>query len=213
MLTSELVGKPLDYWAARALGKTHEQALHEAIPYSTDGAHGMAVIREFNIHVSPPTSIVHRNGGPSAGYGPMGIWSATTWHKGHGGRRHVAHHETDPQVAVFRCLVASIFGPDLPDDAAAAGVPAAHEWQTLTGAGQIKVGDNLKFTIGSKHYYERVKQVLHPGTPKEEVVYDKGRNFYFIVSMVLDGTSNHKHLQFRRPSLLDALSPPWVEPA
>ncbi len=208
MLSSQLEGKPLDYWVARALGKTHDQALFEAIPYSTDGAHGMAIIKEFDIHVSPPSAIVHRNGGPSAGYGQMGIWSATTWHKGHGGRRHVAHHETDPQVAVMRCLVSSVFGQELPEDAAAAGVPRLDEWQSLTGPGQIKVGDDLKFTIGSKHYFERVKQVLHAGTPLEEVVYNKGWNYYFIVSMVLDGSSNHKHLQFRRPSLLDALAPP-----
>lgn len=211
MLSSQLEGKPLDYWVARGLGKDHDVAdfAKEAMAYSTDGAFGMAVVKQHNIQISPPTSPVHRNGGPNAGHGQLGVWSATTWHRGKNGRRAVAHHPTEPLVAAMRCFVISVFGEEVPDiDGSAAAVPALDQWQPVTGPGQVKVGDELKFTIGSKHYFERVKQVLHAGTPQEEVVYNTGWNYYFIVSMVVDGTSNHKHLQFRRRTLLDAFSPP-----
>jgi hypothetical protein len=71
-------------------------------------------------------------------------------------------------------------------------VPRSREWQPVTGPGQVRKGDMLRFKIGDKRYDERAKQILHPGTDKEEVIYDKGRNFYFITAMVMSGFSNHK---------------------
>lgn len=62
------------------------------------------------IALSPPTSPVHRTGGPNAGNGIAGCWSATTWHKGANGRRSIESHETSPLVAAMRCYVASKLG-------------------------------------------------------------------------------------------------------
>ena len=69
-------------------------------------------------------------------------------------------------------------------------------WKPMTSAGQVRVGDRLRFTIGDNTYNERVKQVLHAGTGKEEVIYNKRQNFYFITSMVLNGTSSTKNVEF-----------------
>lgn len=70
------------------------------------------------------------------------------------------------------------------------------EWLPITSTGQVRAGMRLRFTIGDKQLMGSAKQVLHAGTEKEEVIYDKGRNFYFITSMVLDGSSNHKSVEF-----------------
>lgn len=68
-------------------------------------------------------------------------------------------------------------------------------WQRIVMPGQVREGDRLRFTIGDKHFTERAKLILNPGTATEEVVYDKGKNFYFITSMVTSGTSNHKNVE------------------
>lgn len=73
-----------------------------------------------------------------------------------------------------------------------AEAPRSREWQPVTEPGQVRKGDKLRFKIGDKAYNERAKLILHPGTAKEEVIYDKGRNFYFITAMVMSGSSNHK---------------------
>lgn len=62
------------------------------------------------IALSPPTSPVHRTGGPNAGNGIAGCWSATTWHKGANGGRSIESHETSALVAAMRCYVASKVG-------------------------------------------------------------------------------------------------------
>jgi hypothetical protein len=74
----------------------------------------------------------------------------------------------------------------------AVGAPRSREWQLVTRPGQVRKGDKLRFKIGDKRYDERAKLILHPGTDKEEVIYDKGRNYYFITAMVMSGFSNHK---------------------
>ncbi|WP_429949570.1 phage protein NinX family protein [Comamonas sediminis] len=68
------------------------------------------IIDRENIGISPPTSRVHRNGGPHAGWGASGYWSATTWHAGANGRRSIAHHETSSLIAAMRCYVMSKLG-------------------------------------------------------------------------------------------------------
>lgn len=65
-------------------------------------------------------------------------------------------------------------------------------WVRVTNAGQVKVGDKLKFNIGDREYRETAKQILNAGTDKEEVIYHMRENFYFITSMVVSGFSNHK---------------------
>jgi hypothetical protein len=72
---------------------------------------------------------------------------------------------------------------------------AAPAWTPITGPGQVQKGDRLRFTIGDKPYSEKAKLILLPGTDKEEVVYDIGRNFYFITSMVVGGRGNHKGVE------------------
>ena len=72
---------------------------------------------------------------------------------------------------------------------------SAELWAPVTKAGQVQVGDKLRFTIGDKAYSQRAKLILHAGTDKEEVIYDKGRNYYFITAMVLSGFSNHKNVE------------------
>lgn len=69
-------------------------------------------------------------------------------------------------------------------------------WKFVTEVGQVLPGHRLRFTVGDNQHHVRAKQILHAGTPKEEVIYDKGRNFYFITSMVAAGTSNHKNVEF-----------------
>ena len=71
----------------------------------------------------------------------------------------------------------------------------AQAWTPVTKAGQVRVGDKLRFTIGDKHYSQRAKLILHAGKEDEEVIYDKGRNFYFITKCVLSGFSNHKNVE------------------
>jgi hypothetical protein len=70
------------------------------------------------------------------------------------------------------------------------------KWKFVTEVGQVLPGHRLRFTIGDDQHHASVKQILNPGTPSEEIIYDKGRNFYFITSMVAAGTSNHKNVEF-----------------
>lgn len=126
----ELQGDDLDYWVAQALGYTvdgtaecygyirwrtpENEVLCYAFCPSTSWTQAGSIIQGENISLSPPTSMVHRHGGPNAGWGPSGMWSACTWHTGANGRRSFAWHETDPLVAVMRAFVASKFGDEVP---------------------------------------------------------------------------------------------------
>jgi hypothetical protein len=82
------------------------------------------------------------------------------------------------------------------DDQRESAAERSREWQSVTEPGQVRKGDKLRFKIGDKAYSERAKLILEAGTDKEEVVYDIGRNFYFITSMVIGGRSNHKGVEF-----------------
>jgi hypothetical protein len=94
-----------------------------------------------------------------------------------------------------------------PDQRESAAV-RSREWQPVTAPGQVRKGDKLRFKIGDKEYSERAKLILHAGTDKEEVIYDKGRNFYFITAMVMSGFSNHKCVE-----VLAAAASPAAQPA
>lgn len=87
--------------------------LHYQFMPSRSWTDGGPIIQRENIGVSPPTSRVHRNGGNSPGWGPSGIWTATTWHAGVDGRRSIAWHDTEPLVAAMRCYVRSKFGEEV----------------------------------------------------------------------------------------------------
>lgn len=84
-------------------GASYWTTFHPSMSWSDAGP----LIEAECIALSPPTSPVHRNGGPNAGNGISGIWGATTWHKGANGRRAIAHHATSPLIAAMRCYVAS----------------------------------------------------------------------------------------------------------
>jgi hypothetical protein len=73
--------------------------------------------------------------------------------------------------------------------------PAAipESWR-LTKVGQIKVGDVISMVMAGRRICTSAKEVLNAGTDREEVIYNRKKNHYFITSMVLNGTSNHKEV-------------------
>lgn len=118
MRVDELSGTDLNYWVARAEGYQWAPDIAPARalgvpPFSTDWAHGGPIIERENIHLSPPTARVHRNGGPNAGWSASGVWHACTWHKGVNGRRASGWHETSPLTATMRAYVKSKFGDEV----------------------------------------------------------------------------------------------------
>ena len=64
----------------------------------------------------------------------------------------------------------------------------------LTDYGQITEGDFIIIDFCGARMCVTANQVLQKGTENEEIVYNRKKNFYFITSMVLDGTSNHKNV-------------------
>jgi hypothetical protein len=68
-------------------------------------------------------------------------------------------------------------------------------WLPITAPGQVAVGDKLKFTIGETEYRETVKQILDPGTDKEELIYNKRRNYYLITSMAIANKGSQKNVR------------------
>jgi hypothetical protein len=68
-------------------------------------------------------------------------------------------------------------------------------WLPITAPGQVAVGDKLKFTIGEAEYRETVKQNLDPGTDKEELIYNKRRNYYLITSMAIANKGSQKNVR------------------
>jgi hypothetical protein len=134
MKVEKLTGAQLDYWVARAEGRKLEQRNGEWFvendakdwmfeldcytPHKSWSSAGRIIERE-NIQLSPPTSRVHRYGGPNAGWGPSGCWTACTWHRGANGRRAIGYDEKSPLVAAMRCFVLSKFGETVPGEVAA----------------------------------------------------------------------------------------------
>ncbi|HFH4092573.1 hypothetical protein [Pseudomonas aeruginosa] len=74
----------------------------------------------------------------------------------------------------------------------------APEWMALTGPGQVKQGDMLRFKVGDSEIEAPAQLVLHEGTGREEIVYNRGKNHYFITDMAADGTSSHKSVMVKR---------------
>jgi len=55
--------------------------------------------------------------------------------------------------------------------------------------GQLKIGDSMLIVDQEKIIKCKVKEVLNYGTDKEEIVFNKRANKYFIVSMYLKNKS------------------------
>lgn len=70
----------------------------------------------------------------------------------------------------------------------------AERWRPLSAPGQIKAGDWLSFTVGGEFKCARVKEVLRPGSDREEVIWNRRKNFYFVTRMALDGSSTHRRV-------------------
>lgn len=77
-------------------------------------------------------------------------------------------------------------------------------WQDMTGYGQVKAGDFISFFIGDTHYDERVVEVLDAGTDREELIYNKKKNFYVISKNVLTGFGNVTKFRFFGKQAIDA---------
>lgn len=69
-------------------------------------------------------------------------------------------------------------------------------WRHITGPGQVKPGDLMRFSLKGRRIEAPAQVVLHEGTDREEIIYNRKRNHYFITSMAVDGTSNHKDVMF-----------------
>lgn len=69
-------------------------------------------------------------------------------------------------------------------------------WKRITAPGQVKVGDKLRFNIGDDKFSETVKQILHPGTAREELIYNKHKNYYVITSNAITNFGSSKNVEF-----------------
>lgn len=77
---------------------------------SRDWTTGGPIIDREQMSLGSPGSRVHRLGGPNAGWGASGVWTAVTWHAGVDGKRSHAWHDSEPLVAAMRCYVISKLG-------------------------------------------------------------------------------------------------------
>ena len=69
-------------------------------------------------------------------------------------------------------------------------------FKKVSDFGQIEDGDVLLISadFAKKPIACEAIMVLSPNTDKEEVVFNKGRNHYFVTSMLLDGTPRVKEV-------------------
>lgn len=99
---------------------------------------------------------------------------------------------------VWEAMLAA--APEAPHPSAvSASVPEQAEaasWKAITAPGQVKVGDKLRFTIGDKKYSQRAKLILHAGSDKEEIIYNRRQNYYLITSMAMANKGSQKDVQF-----------------
>lgn len=83
-------------------GDTHQPQWRPSKDWSIAGP----LIDRFQIHLSGPESRVHRNGGPNAGWGQSGMWTATSWKlRNAEGRRGLGYHDTSMLIAAMRLIV------------------------------------------------------------------------------------------------------------
>jgi len=60
--------------------------------------------------------------------------------------------------------------------------------------------------VGGKPICAPAQEVLFPGTDREEVVYNRQQNHYFITTMAVDGTSSHKGVFVRSAAKIEVTS-------
>lgn len=75
---------------------------------STDWAQGGPLIEKYGVQICPPELPVHRHGGPNAGFGESGYWSASIFRKGDHRRR--VFFSGEPLVLAMRAIIAFHFG-------------------------------------------------------------------------------------------------------
>ena len=73
----------------------------------------------------------------------------------------------------------------------------------VTGPGQVREGDRLLIVCGSQRKLrtETAKVVSYGGTPREEVIYRKKKNYYFITSII--GEKWHKAVFIIRAAIAE----------
>lgn len=76
-------------------------------------------------------------------------------------------------------------------------------WRCITSPGQVKQGDKLHFTIGDETYVETAKAILFQGTDREEIIYNKRRNYYLITSMCMANQGSQKNVRFLSVETID----------
>lgn len=112
--TSELEGAALDWAVVEALGGVRDgHRIDLPSGYwcvglyspSREWQQGGPLIDKYQLTLSSPKSSVHRNGGPSHGWGESGVWSACTWEKGVNGKRATGYHESSALAAAMRTIV------------------------------------------------------------------------------------------------------------
>ena len=115
------------------------------------------------------------------------------------------HRESEALSDYVRQEAEKLYAHPLPTQAVPESMPEG--WR-LTGCGQIKQGDVISMVMAGRRICTSAKEILNAGTNKEEVVYNRKKNHYFITSMVLDGTSNHKDVSIIPAGSLSAAQKP-----
>lgn len=69
-------------------------------------------------------------------------------------------------------------------------------WKKLTGVGQIKKGNKIILAHNGGAEVHHAKEILMEGQPTEEILLNKKKNIYFIVSMAVSGTSWAKDVKY-----------------
>lgn len=67
-------------------------------------------------------------------------------------------------------------------------------WLPLNRTGQVRAGDWISFKHGAEMICAKVCEIINQGTDAEEVIYDRRKNYYFITSVALGDSSNHKFI-------------------
>lgn len=64
-------------------------------------------------------------------------------------------------------------------------IDESNPWLDVTAYGQVRAGDQITFKLGAATVRAEVAQVLCPGTPFEEIIYDGPKGLGIITEMVL----------------------------
>ncbi|MNJ72929.1 hypothetical protein D3C77_696480 [compost metagenome] len=65
-------------------------------------------------------------------------------------------------------------------------------WQPIAAPGQIQEGDWLSFSVAGSFICAQARLIISPGTAREEIIYNRQKNHYFVTSMAIDDTSTHR---------------------